>query len=48
MSTSTARGSRIDLTGLRSQFQGRLLGPEDSDYEQARAVVAGVSTPDRR
>ena len=41
MSTSTASGSRIDLTGLRSQFQGRLLGPEDSDYEQARAVVAG-------
>lgn len=40
MSTSTANGN-LSVTDLRSQFAGRLLGPDDDAYDDARVVALG-------
>jgi len=44
MATSLIRGSRISLTELRAQFQGRVLGPDDPDYDVTRVVAAPVDS----
>jgi FAD/FMN-containing dehydrogenase len=32
---------RLDVDALRDRFSGRLIGPDDPDYDQLRTVVAG-------
>jgi len=33
--------SPLSIPSLRDQFRGRVIGPEDSDYDQARTVMYG-------
>ena len=40
MQTSSTR-SAISIPQLRSEISGRVIGPEDPDYDAARTVVAG-------
>ncbi|MGH8938499.1 MAG: FAD-binding oxidoreductase, partial [Actinomycetes bacterium] len=44
MPTSTTSGT-VSLTDLRSQLQGRALGPGDSGYDEARTIMAGGFDP---
>jgi FAD/FMN-containing dehydrogenase len=41
MSVQTTRPRQLSIDSLRSEFRGRVIGPEDSDYDQARAVMYG-------
>jgi hypothetical protein len=40
MSTSTDRQT-LDLPDLRARIQGRVVGPEDSDYDEVRTTMYG-------
>ena len=44
MPTSLIDGSSTTLPELHSQLQGRALGPDDADYDQARVVAAAVDS----
>ena len=39
--TVTSRPQTLDLDALRGQFQGRVIGPNDDDYDTARMVMFG-------
>src|SRR5258706_6795582 len=39
--TVTSRPQALDLDALRGQFQGRVIGPNDDDYDTARMVMFG-------
>ena len=46
MTTSTT--SRVlSVPDLRSQFEGRLLAPDDEGYDDARVTTYGGPSPDR-
>jgi hypothetical protein len=38
---SQIRESRIDLTGLQAEIRGRVIGPDDPEYDEARTVMYG-------
>jgi hypothetical protein len=41
MSIQTTRPGQLNVDDLRSQFRGRVIGPADPDYDDARSVMYG-------
>ena len=46
MTISTTRTTDFSIESLRAAVQGRVIGPDDPDYDQARTVV--YAGPERR
>jgi FAD/FMN-containing dehydrogenase len=42
MSGTTTTGTPISMPALRSEVNGRVIGPEDTDYDAARTVMPGA------